>query len=154
MPVLDNRTWAELTAEGRALIPNAAPKWTDHNAHDPGITLMELFAWLSEMLIFRLDRVSPAKVRAFLRLAGVTPEPPLVSRTVVAIRTDPGTAALTLPSGTQVADSRAITVFESAQALRVSPAWIELSLAEATARGSIRTVTHGQTVQQTQNIGG
>jgi len=93
MPVLDNRTWTELIAEGRALIPNASRKWTDHNAHDPGITLMELFAWLSEMLIFRLDRVSPAKVRAFLRLVGVTPRPPLVASTVIALRADPASTA-------------------------------------------------------------
>ena len=90
MPVLDNRTWTELIAEGRALIPNASRKWTDHNAHDPGITLMELFAWLSEMLIFRLDRVSPAKVRAFLRLVGVTPRPPLVASTSSQGSTSPG----------------------------------------------------------------
>src|ERR1700682_2081936 len=154
MPVLDNRTWTELTAEGRALIPNAAPKWTDHNAHDPGITLMELFAWLSEMLIFRLDRISPAKVRAFLRLAGVTPRPPLVSSTVIAFRADPGTAASILAAGTQVADDGGTTVFESSAPLIVSPAWIELSPAEMTSRGSVQSVSRGQTIDHSSENGG
>ncbi|MEZ4496532.1 MAG: hypothetical protein R2845_07095 [Thermomicrobiales bacterium] len=37
----------DLVEEG-LLIPFYAPEWTDHNAHDPGVTLLELFAWLAE----------------------------------------------------------------------------------------------------------
>jgi predicted phage baseplate assembly protein len=153
IPVLDNRTWAELTAEGRTLIPKAAASWTDHNVHDPGITLMELFAWLSEMLIYRLDRVSPATVRAFLRLAGVEPAPPQVATTVLAARLDPGGALVVLPAGTQVADPRRLTVFESPDALLVSPAWIELSAAETTSRGAIRVVSGGRSTDHLKDNG-
>ena len=68
LPNLDDLTWAQLTEEGRSLIPAWAPEWTDHNPSDPGITLMELFAHLSEILIYRLNRIGPANLRAFLKL--------------------------------------------------------------------------------------
>lgn len=68
LPVLDDRTYAELADEARALIPGLAPAWTDHNPSDPGITLVELFAWLVEMQHFRADQVPPEHTRAFLSL--------------------------------------------------------------------------------------
>ena len=68
LPDLDDRTFDDLVAEARSLIPAYAPEWTDHNASDPGITLLELFAWLAEMLIFRANQVPPRHVLTFLRL--------------------------------------------------------------------------------------
>ena len=56
-PDLDDRTWEQIVAQARALIPTYAPNWTDHNPSDLGITLIELFAWLVEGMIFRLNRV-------------------------------------------------------------------------------------------------
>ena len=55
-PDLDDRTWQDLVDEMRALIPKYAPQWTDHNPSDLGITLIELFAWLVEGLIYRLNQ--------------------------------------------------------------------------------------------------
>ena len=68
LPNLDDRSYADLVAEARALIPALAPDWTDHNPADPGITLIELFAWLTEMLIYRLNQVTDEHRLAFLRL--------------------------------------------------------------------------------------
>jgi hypothetical protein len=68
LPDLDDRTYDDLVAEAWSLIPAYAPEWTDHNASDPGITLLELFAWLAEMLIFRANQVPPRHVVTFLRL--------------------------------------------------------------------------------------
>lgn len=68
LPNLDDRTYEDLLAEARALIPTYAPEWTNHNPSDPGITLIELFAYLSEMLIYRLNRVTDNNIRAFLEL--------------------------------------------------------------------------------------
>ena len=45
-------------------------RWTDHNVHDPGITLIELFAWLIEQLIYRANRIPDRHLRKFLALAG------------------------------------------------------------------------------------
>jgi len=68
LPNLDDRTYAELTEQARALIPALDPEWTDHNVSDPGITLVELLAWLTEMVLFQVNEVPPANVEAFLGL--------------------------------------------------------------------------------------
>lgn len=75
IPKLDDKTFAELFAEARALIPRYAPEWTDHNLSDPGITMIDLFAWLSEMQIYSLDQVTDRHYRKFLRLLGLAPRP-------------------------------------------------------------------------------
>src|SRR5438067_1991416 len=68
LPNLDDRAFADLVSEGVRLIPGNAPSWTDHNPSDPGITLVELFAFVTEMLIYRVDRVTDANKKAFVRL--------------------------------------------------------------------------------------
>ncbi|MDQ3779334.1 MAG: putative baseplate assembly protein [Chloroflexota bacterium] len=75
LPNLDDRRWADLVDEGRALIPFYAPEWTDHNVHDPGIMLIELFAWLAEMDLFTVNQITDAHRRKFLALAGIELEP-------------------------------------------------------------------------------
>lgn len=68
LPNLDDRRFADLVEEGKRLIPGLAPSWTDHNPSDPGITLIELFAFIAEMLIYRANRVSEANRWAFVKL--------------------------------------------------------------------------------------
>jgi len=68
VPVLDDRTFADLVSEARTLIPTFDPTWTNHNLSDPGMTLVDLFAHLSEVLVYRLDRVTKANVASFLSL--------------------------------------------------------------------------------------
>ena len=68
LPQLDDRSFDDLVAEALARIPALAPEWTDHNPSDPGITLVELFAYLSDILMYRLDQVTEANTRAFLKL--------------------------------------------------------------------------------------
>jgi hypothetical protein len=67
-PVLDDLTYADLIASARARIPALAPEWTDHNPSDPGITLVELFAFFAEMLAYQADELPPDRSEAFLRL--------------------------------------------------------------------------------------
>jgi predicted phage baseplate assembly protein len=102
LPDLDDRRWADLVEESRALIPVLAPDWTDHNVSDPGVTLIELFAWLAEMDIYRVNLVPDSARRRFLRLVGVVPEPPAPARTVVAVHLRDGVEALQLPAGTEL----------------------------------------------------
>lgn len=93
LPNLDNRQWVDLVDEGRALIPRYAPDWTDHNASDPGITLIELFAWLSESAIYRLNRVPERHLRKFLGLLGFYALAPQAAQTILSfmpeVETDP-----------------------------------------------------------------
>jgi predicted phage baseplate assembly protein len=102
LPNLDDRRWADLVEEARSLIPLYAPGWTDHNVHDPGITLVELLAWMAEMELYRINRVPAAHVRKFLALAGIEPRPPRGARTVLAIRPAAATPRLDLPADTEV----------------------------------------------------
>jgi Baseplate J-like protein len=86
LPNLDDRTYDDLVQEAIALIPTYAPDWTNHNPSDPGITLIELFAYLSEILIYRLNRVTSANQYAFLKLLNgstwqPTPEKSLAEET-------------------------------------------------------------------------
>lgn len=68
LPNLDDRRFVELVEEGIRLIPGLAPSWTDHNASDPGITFIELFAYISEMLMYRANRITDANKQAFVKL--------------------------------------------------------------------------------------
>ncbi|GAA3650848.1 putative baseplate assembly protein [Nocardioides ginsengisoli] len=70
-PVLDDRSYAQLRDELVARIPVFAPEWTDHNPSDPGITLLELFAFLGENLLYRFNQIPDATKVAFLDLLGI-----------------------------------------------------------------------------------
>ncbi len=65
---LDDRRFDDLLDEALSLVPAHAPDWTNHNASDPGVTLLELFAWLAEMLIYRANQIPDSHRIAFLRL--------------------------------------------------------------------------------------
>ena len=65
---LDDLKWEDLVHEGRSLIPAFSRDWTNHNPSDPGMTLIELFAYLSEGLIYELNRIGDKNVHAFLKL--------------------------------------------------------------------------------------
>jgi hypothetical protein len=101
LPNLDDRRWADLVDEGRALISRFAPDWTDHNVHDPGITLIELFAWLTEMTVYRLNRVPDRHRRKFLSLIDYAPHTPQAAHTVLTFDPDPGTAPFEIPAGAE-----------------------------------------------------
>lgn len=68
LPNLDDRNYEDLVAEALRLIPNYAPEWTNYNPSDPGITLIELFAYLTEMLLYRQNRITDDNLRTFLKL--------------------------------------------------------------------------------------
>jgi hypothetical protein len=105
LPNLDDRRWADLVEEGRALIPLYAPDWTDHNIHDPGITLMELLAWIAEMDIYQLNRIPDRHKRKFLALVGVVPEGPRAARTALSFTLASGAGSIHLPAGLEFSGS-------------------------------------------------
>jgi len=73
IPRLDDTTFERLVKEARLLIGRYISRWTDHNVHDPGITFIELFAWLAELQMYHLDRITPDIYETFLKLVGITP---------------------------------------------------------------------------------
>ena len=70
VPNLDDRTFDQLLAEAQALIPRYLPTWTDHNPSDPGIALIEVFAFLNEIAIYQTNRVPERSLENFAALVG------------------------------------------------------------------------------------
>ena len=68
VPNLDDRSFTDLVDEALSMLPQYAPKWTNYNPSDPGITLIELLAYLTEVMIYRLDRVTRQSKIKFLEL--------------------------------------------------------------------------------------
>jgi hypothetical protein len=103
-PNLDDRTYAQIMAEAKTLIPRYAPEWTDHNESDPGITLIQLFAWMTDMLLYRLNQVPERNYIKFLQLLGIELKPAQPAKaelTFTLVRDDLETVIV--PKGTQVA---------------------------------------------------
>lgn len=74
-PRLDNRTFEQIVTEIRKRIPSFTPEWTDLNESDPGITLAQLFAFLSEQLLFQVNQVPDKGLVTFLKLVGAELHP-------------------------------------------------------------------------------
>ena len=74
-PALDDRGFDDLVAEVLARIPAHTPEWTNPRLGDPGRTLIELFAWLTDTLLYRANLIPERQRLAFLRLLGVPLRP-------------------------------------------------------------------------------
>jgi predicted phage baseplate assembly protein len=100
---LDDRTFEQLQSELRRRIPAYSPEWTDHNDSDPGITLLQLFAYLSEMIIWRLNRVPSKNYYAFLRLLDIELNLPVPAKAELTFTLSAKTLgfAVPVPAGTQ-----------------------------------------------------
>lgn len=102
-PILDDRSYQQLRDELIRRIPVYAPEWTDRNASDPGITLIELFAFLGENLLFRFNQIPDATKLAFLRLLQIPLRPAAASRAMVTLaNTDPTGAPVLVPIATEM----------------------------------------------------
>jgi predicted phage baseplate assembly protein len=106
-PRLDDRHFQDLVNEAKALIPRYTPEWTDHNLSDPGVTMIELFAWMTDLLLYRLNRVPEKNYIRFmdligLRLQGATPARAPVTFWLSAPQPGP----VTIAKGTEVATVR------------------------------------------------
>jgi predicted phage baseplate assembly protein len=110
VPNLDDRRFQDLVNESKRQINQRCPGWTDHNVHDPGVTLIELFAWMSEQVIYRLNRVPDRNYVKFLELLGVRLFPPTSARAPVTFwLAAPQPETVRIPCGTQVATLRTET---------------------------------------------
>jgi hypothetical protein len=101
-PNLDDRSFEDIVQEAIRLIPQYCPEWTNHNRSDPGITLIELFAWMTEMSLYRMNRVPEKNFLAFLELMGISLTPPQPARTVVKFAIHPKADRVVVPSATRV----------------------------------------------------
>ncbi len=105
-PNLDQRTFEQLVTELRRRIPTFTPEWTDLNDSDPGITLAQLFAFMSEQLLFQVNQVPEKGLITFLKMVGGERHPasPAVADVTISLATTTTTAerTLALSAGTRV----------------------------------------------------
>ncbi|MBV1800627.1 putative baseplate assembly protein [Siccirubricoccus sp. G192] len=104
---VDDTDFAALVERARAQIPSLAPHWTDHNLHDPGITLLELLAWTAEAQIYGLGRMRRDERQAYAALLGVIPHGPRPAEGMIwPDRPLPQAEGVWLPPGTAVLTER------------------------------------------------
>lgn len=105
VPSLDDRGFDDLVADLVRRIPAHTPEWTDPREGDPGRTLIELFAWLGDTILYRANLIPERQRLAFLRLLGQQMRPALPARGLVQISIgEPAfTGPVTLPPRSQIA---------------------------------------------------
>jgi len=121
VPKLDDRTYADIVAEAMRLIPRYCPEWTNHNPSDPGITILELTAWMTELILYRLNRVPEKNYLAFLDMIGIKLRSPQPARGFITFDLVDGADRQTIPEGTQIATQQSAddetVVFETQREL-------------------------------------
>jgi len=106
-PHLDDRTFQNLVDEAKRMVQQRCPEWTDHNVSDPGVTLIETFAYMVDQLIWRLNRVPEKTYIKFLELLGLQLRPPSAARARTTFwLSAPQDQPVVVPAGTQVATPR------------------------------------------------
>ncbi len=102
-PQIDTRSFQDIVDEAKRLIPRFVPEWTDHNLSDPGIALIELFAWMTESIIYRLNQVPDDIYLRFLELLGINRFPSIAAHTdLVFMLSAPADSTVSIPVGTEV----------------------------------------------------
>lgn len=103
VPNLDDRNFADLVAAARERIRQIDPEWTDLSVHDPGIVILEAFAFVTETLLYRVNRVPEKLYAVFLNLLGTSLYPPSSAEAMLEFsRSVPGTDEIRIPRGSQV----------------------------------------------------
>jgi predicted phage baseplate assembly protein len=100
---LDDRQFEDLFNEARRRIPAYTPEWTDHNDSDPGITLLQLAAFLEEIIIYRLNQVPQKNYQKFLELVGLNLLPVAPAHADLTFTLTKGAPPVEIPTGTRIA---------------------------------------------------
>jgi len=120
-PNLDDRRFQDLVDDAKRLVQQRCPERSDHNVSDPGVTLIETFAFMVDQLFYRLNRVPDLHYIKFLELIGVRQFPPVAARGYVTFwLSAPTPSAVNVAVGTEVATVR--TEVEEAVVFRVDDA--------------------------------
>ncbi len=111
-PRLDNLKFQSLVDEAKRRLIQYCPEWTEYNVSDPGVTLIELFAWMTELLAYRLNRTPEINYIKFMELVGVRLQPASSARVELTFYLsvpfpinpdEPEYDAAVVPQGTEVA---------------------------------------------------
>ncbi|MDT8913123.1 putative baseplate assembly protein [Amycolatopsis sp. PS_44_ISF1] len=106
-PRLDDRRFQQFVDEAKRHLKQRCPEWTDHNVSDPGVTLIETFAFMTEQLCYRLNRVPDRLYVKFLELLGLRMLPPTPAQAPITFwLSTPARAPLVIRAGTKVSTTR------------------------------------------------
>jgi predicted phage baseplate assembly protein len=106
-PNLDDRRFQDIVDEAKRRITRYCPEWTDHNVSDPGVAMVELFAWMTEMMLYRLNQVPDRLYVKFLELIGVELFSSVPARVDLLFElTAPRDEPVRVPAGSQVSTER------------------------------------------------
>lgn len=125
-PSLDDRRFQEFVDDAKKYVMQRCPEWTDHNVSDPGVTLIETFAFMTEQLCYRLNRVPDRLYVKFLELLGLRMLPPTPAEVGVTFwLSTPARSPLVIRAGTKVSTTRTesdeAVVFSTVDDLPVRP---------------------------------
>ncbi|HEV2801601.1 MAG TPA: baseplate J/gp47 family protein [Pyrinomonadaceae bacterium] len=120
IPNLDDRRYQELLDEALARVSVHNPEWTNFNKSDPGVTLIEIFAFLTENLLYRSNQIPERNRRKFLSLLGVPLQSASSAVGLVQLTNERGPAeTVTLNDGLEVRAGQ--VPFRTVQGLDVLP---------------------------------
>jgi len=106
-PRLDDREFQDIVDEAKRRLQRLCPEWTDHNVSDPGVAVIELFAWMTELMLYRLNQVPDRLYVKFLELMGIRLHGTAAASTTVLFHlTVPQADPVHIPAGTQIATER------------------------------------------------
>ncbi len=147
-PALDDRSYSDLVQDMLASIPAHTPEWTIQQLGDPGRTLIELFAWLADSILYRANLIPERQRLAFLKLLGLPLEPAAAATGIISVFSDPSlTTAVTLASAASVPGPVA---FETLSELDVLPitaqAYIKAPLSPSQTTASLPLLQNLQTL--------
>ncbi len=99
IPKIDDRRYQDLLDEALARIPVHNPEWTNFNHSDPGVTLIETFAFMTESLLYRANLIPERNRLKFLQLLGIQLNPATSARGLVQFSNENTTGTITLDAG-------------------------------------------------------
>lgn len=103
IPTISDQKYKDILQEARTRIPVHTPEWTNHNESDPGITLLELFAFMTENLLYRANLIPKRNRLKFLSLLGIPLKPASPAEGLVEIKNERGLfQTVTLSNGVEV----------------------------------------------------
>lgn len=149
-PNLDDRTFKGLVTQALNRVRRSCPEWTDLGPSDPGAVLLEAFGFLTEQMIYRLNRLPDKAYMEFLRLIGLRMQPPSAAGVKLRFSVEvPAPRAIDIPRGTRVtvkrqgggaeppvfATARAVTIPAGGTSVEVLAHHVEIVAGEPAGKG-------------------
>ncbi|MFF3159103.1 putative baseplate assembly protein [Streptomyces sp. NPDC057910] len=142
IPDLDDRRFQDLVDDAKRMVMRRCPEWTEHNVSDPGVTLIETFAFMTDQLLYRINHVPDRLYLTFLKMLGFGLSAPTAARAAVTFwLSAPASSPVILPRGTRAAtrsgDGLDPVVFSTLQDVTMPPAQLEHLLTLDSTHGTL-----------------